>query len=96
MAAAMRGCEYEYVAERERGLRTVARTSSYRYRYALPLCVLNGGFGLFFNPAPALTGPTPKIIGAHMAEISIQEIEAPAHASATGTVLSFCAESSDF
>ena len=78
----MRGCEYEYVAERERGLQTVARTSSYRYRYALPLCVLNGGFGLFFNPAPALTEPTPKIIGAHMAEISIQEIEAPAHASA--------------
>ena len=82
MAAAMRGCEYEYVAERERGLQTVARTSSYRYRYALPLCVLNGGLGLFFNPAPALTEPTPKIIGAHMAEISIQEIEAPAHASA--------------
>ena len=85
MAAAMRGCEYEYVAERERGLQTVARTSSYRYRYALPLCVLNGGFGLFFNPAPALTEPTPKIIGAHMAEISIQEIEAPAHASAIAT-----------
>ena len=85
MAAAMRGCEYEYVAERERGLQTVARTSSYRYRYALPLCVLNGGFGLFFNPAPALTEPTPKIIGAHMAEISIQEIEASAHASAIAT-----------
>ena len=85
MAAAMRGCEYEYVAERGRGLQTVARTSSYRYRYALPLCVLNGGFGLFFNPAPALTEPTPKIIGAHMAEISIQEIEAPAHASAIAT-----------
>ena len=89
MAAAMRGCEYEYVAERERGLplRTVRararssyeRTSSYRYRYALPLCVLKGGFGLFFNPAPALTEPTPKIIGADMAEISIQEIEASAH-----------------
>ena len=95
MAAAMRGCEYEYVAERERGLQTVARTSSYRYRYALPLC---GGLGLFFNPAPALTEPTPKIIGAHMAEISIQEIEAPAHASAiatarAGTVLSVRAES---
>ena len=85
MAAAMRGCEYEYVAERERGLQTVARTSSYRYRYALPLCVLNGGLGLFFNPAPALTEPTPKIIGAHMAEISIQEIEASAHASAIAT-----------
>ena len=82
MAAAMRGCVYEYVAERERGLQTVARTSSYRYRYALPLC---GGLGLFFNPAPALTEPTPKIIGAHMAEISIQEIEAPAHASAIAT-----------
>ena len=97
MAAAMRGCEYEYVAERERGLQTVARTSSYRYRNALPLCVLNGGFGLFFNPAPALTEPTPKIIGAHMAEISIQEIEAPAHASAiatprAGTVLSVRAD----
>ena len=87
MAAAMRGCEYEYVAERERGLQTVARTSSYRYRYALPLCVLNGGrgLGLFFNPAPALTEPRPKIIGAHMAEISIQEIEASAHASAIAT-----------
>ena len=87
MAAAMRGCEYEYVAERERGLQTVARTSSYRYRYALPLCVLNGGLGLFFNPAPALTELSlrPKIIGAHMAEISIQEIEASAHASAIAT-----------
>ena len=92
MAAAMRGCEYEYVAERERGLQTVARTSSYRYRSALPLC---GGLGLFFNPAPALTELSlrPKIIGAHMAEISIQEIEAPAHASAIATVISVRAES---
>ena len=38
MAAAMRGCEYEYVAERERGLRTVRARSSYEL-VPLPLCV---------------------------------------------------------
>ena len=85
MGQRVHGCSHARVRVRVRGRARARPPDRTSYRYALPLCVLNGGFGLFFNPAPALTERTPKIIGAHMAEISIQEIEASAHASAIAT-----------